>query len=300
MSPSIFELADIEATNAEIIQNLSNHWPVDLLDVYNHRTDCENCTRTDYDTECPHVLQTYEITRSFKDGLQVIPEPANSCKVKADPYKLQRAEELYRDLRLPKEFADKTIREYDPKKNESQISARKLCIGYVNGFIDLVAKGQGLVISGPTGTGKTHLVVGVAKGIISQHLRGVRFIDVGVWASDFVYGSRSFDEKKKTIEGMKNAEVLVLDDLGAEKELSSKATAIGAIQLVLKHRYNQSKPTIITSNLSQDDLNEYIGQRVWSRVRGKSMFLNINGYDHRTANRNHEWGDIGELREEPA
>jgi DNA replication protein DnaC len=299
MSPSIFELVDIDATNDEIVQNLSNHWPVDLLDVYNHRTDCDNCTRIDYNLECPHVLQTYEITRSFKDGLQVIPEPVGGCKAKADPYKLQRAEDLYKDLRLPKEFTDKTIREYEPK-NDSQISARKLCVGYLNGFINLAAKGQGLVISGPTGTGKTHLVVGIAKGIISQHLRGVKFIDVGVWASDFVYGSRSFDEKKKTIEGMKNAEVLVLDDLGAEKELSSKATAIGAIQLILKHRYNQTRPTIITTNLNQTELSEYIGQRVWSRVRGKSMFLNLTGYDHRTANRNHEWGDIGELREEPA
>jgi DNA replication protein DnaC len=210
-----------------------------------------------------------------------------------------RAEELYQDLRLPLEFADKTVNEYKPK-NEVQISARGLCVSYVNGFVELASKGQGVVISGPTGTGKTHLVVGVAKGIISQHLRGVRFVDVGVWASDFVYGSRSFDEKKKTIEGMKNAEVVILDDLGAEKELSSKATAIGAIQLILKHRYNQAKPTIITTNLNQTELSEYIGQRVWSRVRGKSMFINLTGGDHRTANRNHEWGDIGELREEPA
>lgn len=121
-----------------------------------------------------------------------------------------------------------------------------------------------------------------------------------MWASDFTYGSRSFDEKKKTIEGMKNADVVVLDDLGAEKELSSKGTAIGAIQLVLKHRYNQARPTIITTNLGQQDLEDYIGQRVWSRIRGKSMFLMLTGVDRRTADRNHAWGDIGVMIDESA
>lgn len=142
MLPLISELDYVEATNDEIITNLETHRPVDLLDVYNHRTECENCNRDDYEKECPFILQTYGIIRTFNHGLQVHTEPASSCRAKADPYRAARVAELFKDLRLPKEFTDKTVKEYEPGNNDSQASAKKLSVGYVNGFIDMAERGR--------------------------------------------------------------------------------------------------------------------------------------------------------------
>lgn len=280
--PVIPELTAIEATEEEVRHNLERPWPVDLLTVFEHRTECEGCTRESYNEECPFLLYSYEIIRSVH-GLQVMYEFTDSCRAKNDPYRQSRIDELIANMRLPYEFKDKTIKEYDPKDNESQKEAKKQIAAYVNGFEPHYRMGEGLVITGPTGTGKTHLVVGMAKGLIQLHLHIVHFVDVGVWASDFVYGSRSFDEKKKTIESMKFADVLVLDDLGAEMELKNRANVTGSLQTVLLYRYNEAKPTIITTNIKSDDLKTHLGQRVWSRLEGKCQFIPVVGPDQRVA-----------------
>lgn len=277
------------ATEQEIIENLQQGHGLDLLDIYQHRTDCENCTRTDYDTDCPWILREYVIRR--KEGLDVTYNRATSCKIKPDPFRQERIDYLLQELRIPREYQDKTINEYKAAV-ESQVKGKRICVEYVKNFAEAWDTGAGLVITGPTGTGKTHLAVGLAKGIIQQHLGLVRFVDVGVWASDFVYGSQSFEGKKSVIDKMKRAQLLILDDLGAEQDLTSKNTVVGALQLILKHRTNEALPTIITTNMPQRELQDYLGQRIWSRVYQKSDFIALIGNDYRGMGQYQDWQEV--------
>ncbi len=279
----------MQATEQEVRGNLQAKGFIDLLEVYEHRTECYSCTRMSH-SQCPFILRKYDIFRD-QDGIWVTSDLISSCKAQADPYKVARSEELMLEFKAPWELKDKTVQEYKAE-NSSQIKAKNTCIDYVKDLPNRLVGGEGLIFIGPTGTGKTHLAIGTAKGIINQHQRLVRFVDVGTWASDFVYGSRSFDEKKKSIEQMKRADILVLDDLGQEMELSSKGSVIGAIQLILKHRTNEAKATIITSNINEDTLADYLGQRIWSRVRSRSDVLVMTGADHR-ASIPRGWEDIG-------
>jgi len=292
-APTIPELLEIRATEQEIRGNLQAKGFIDLLEGYEHRTECYSCTRTAH-SQCPFILREYEIFRDH-EGIWVTSELVNSCKAQPDPYKVARSAELMQEFKAPWELRDKTVQDYKAG-NSSQIKAKAACVDFVKELPDRLVGGEGLIFIGPTGTGKTHLAIGTAKGIINQYQRLVRFVDVGTWASDFVYGSRSFEEKKKSIEQMKRADILVLDDLGQEMELSSKGTVIGAIQLILKHRTNEAKSTIITSNINETTLAEHLGQRIWSRVRNRSDVVIMTGADHREYKAT-GWEDLGRVKE---
>lgn len=72
-------------------------------------------------------------------------------------------------------------------------------------------------------------------------------------------------------------DVLVVDDLGAEKT-SEYAHAV--IYSILNNRYEDMKPTIITTNLSSKDITGSYGGRILSRIASGSV-ITLDGNDRR-------------------
>lgn len=112
-----------------------------------------------------------------------------------------------------------------------------------------------LVIYGGKGNGKTHLAAAVANHLIARH-QPVLFVNVPEfldWLRES-YSHRSFDDTEGTFarrfELVRNAPVLVLDDLGAE---SDTPWANEKLYILLNYRLEMRLPTMITSNLRFDD-----------------------------------------------
>lgn len=72
--------------------------------------------------------------------------------------------------------------------------------------------------------------------------------------------------------------VLVLDDLGAEK---STEWSMATLFTIINRRYENIAPTIITSNLSLDELSRHIGDRITSRIVGMCRVIEFKGKDRR-------------------
>jgi len=112
-----------------------------------------------------------------------------------------------------------------------------------------------LVLYGGKGNGKTHLAAAAANHLIVQG-RPVLFVNVPEfldWLRDS-YSRSSFDNTEETFtrrfELVRDAPVLVLDDLGAE---SVTAWANEKLYILLNYRLEMRLPTMITSNLHFDD-----------------------------------------------
>ncbi|MBM3121729.1 MAG: ATP-binding protein, partial [Chloroflexi bacterium] len=58
---------------------------------------------------------------------------------------------------------------------------------------------------------------------------------------------------------MRQARLLVLDDLGTQ---ASTPWAVEKLYQLLNHRYNATLPTVITTNLSLDDLDARLRSRI--------------------------------------
>jgi DNA replication protein DnaC len=146
---------------------------------------------------------------------------------------------------------------------------------------------KGLFFQGPPGVGKTHLAVAVLRQVIMT--RGARglFYDT----RDLLRVIRStYDPVNRTAEmdvlrPVIECDILVLDDLGAEK---TSEWVEETLNLIVNSRYSERRTTIFTSNYDDnpdntdpDSLLFRIGFRMRSRLHEMCEFLYLDGGDYR-------------------
>src|SRR5436190_5556954 len=147
--------------------------------------------------------------------------------------------------------------------------------------------GRGLLLEGQPGVGKTHLAVAVLRQVIqTTGARGL-FYDT----RDLLRVIRStYDPAIRTTElevlrPVMTADLLLLDDLGAEK---TSEWVEETMNLIVNTRYNERRLTIFTSNYADipDDtdpnaLRFRIGHRTRSRLHEMCACIAMSGADYR-------------------
>jgi DNA replication protein DnaC len=150
----------------------------------------------------------------------------------------------------------------------------------------------GLLFMGPQGVGKTHLAVGIIKGLIK---RGVpclfRTFPELLKEIQNSYSPISQSSEFSLLSPVLDTEVLVLDELGAQ---TPSSWVKDTVSYIINHRYGESKVTIFTTNYQDQDesanvsqkgaaftLAERIGEQMRSRLFEMCKTVIINGNDFR-------------------
>lgn len=153
----------------------------------------------------------------------------------------------------------------------------------------LIASNEdGIVLRGNTGCGKTHLAIAIAKQIPTED-KQVR----GSWetipgtifttAPELLLKIRSAfrDDAKQSEEQLidyySGCELLILDDLGSEK---TSEFAVTTLYVIIDRRLRDCRKTIITTNMSQQEIEQTFGARIASRLSGMEN-IKINMPDYR-------------------
>src|SRR5680860_73796 len=119
-----------------------------------------------------------------------------------------------------------------------------------------------LFLHGPCGAGKTHLAVAIARYALEWHNTSVYFAVVPdlldhLRATFDPNSGSAYDDRFNTI---RNAQLLVLDDIGTE---NATPWAREKLYQIINHRYMEQLPTVITSNVDQRKVDD----RIMSRIR---------------------------------
>ena len=211
---------------------------------------------------------------------------------------LQREERRLAAARVPDRYKDydldgfHILHESDPSIARAYQYARKFVEAY-----PVDTAGKGLLFTGSIGVGKTHLAVGVLRRLIRE--RGVKglFSDYRELLKSIQnsYNPQVATTELELLRPVFHAEVLVLDDLGAQKP---NEWVWDTVALILNTRYNNRQTTIITTNYPdmpagggaktdveraarEQTLGDRIGDRMRSRLAEMCIGVEMKGTDFR-------------------
>ena len=139
-----------------------------------------------------------------------------------------------------------TFENYQGEENKSLIIAKN----FVKDYEEMKKENIGLLFYGSVGSGKTYLACCIANALIKEYRIGVKIRNFAQIINELQKGGFDFD-KNAYIESLVNTSVLILDDLGIERDTSY---AKEQVYNIVNNRYLKQKPTIFTTNLSYDTI----------------------------------------------
>jgi DNA replication protein DnaC len=201
----------------------------------------------------------------------------NGTPFMLDDDKLGRWERVY----IPKRFRGATFETF--RVNEHN----KRMFETVKAWVESCTKEQdrGLLLGGTIGTGKTHLMYAMGRELA----RRGRWPVYKNFASVCIEMKNAWREKESGTylkEMMQEADILLLDDLGAEmREKTEQGWVTEMVYELVEVRYNDMLPTVIATNLAMSEIATRYTGRVASRLAEMSVALWVEGYDYRLQGR---------------
>lgn len=164
---------------------------------------------------------------------------------------------------------------------------------YMDGADRFVKAGVGLILYGDRGTGKTLLTTLLLKHILALGIEGY-FVPMQEMISAFMEGFRNQEKADRFRRRVRNAPVLVIDDVGKDylkrttdtgTEVRDFATStVGrAFDSLLRHRMAAAKPTIFTTNYELEELKQAYGGDVFGLVEERAVTWRVKGDNFRPA-----------------
>lgn len=138
-------------------------------------------------------------------------------------------------------------------------------------------KFKNLVLTGPTGTGKTYCANLIQHELTQKgfnvHLTST--FNLVKRMKDYLYGQDAM-----VPDDFFNSDLLIIDDLGAEPTIKNSDEML---HTVINERYSNNQPFIITTNLTKDQVSTRYDDRILGRIydKSKSAIIIFNGKDLR-------------------
>lgn len=234
--------------------------------------------------DCPEAQRKWAEHDAEKERQRIAEE-------QAEQYRRQQAriQRLLGSSGIKKRFQQRRFENFladTPARRKAFSIAKE----YADTFDRHRVDGTGLYIEGTNGTGKTHLAAAIAMQLITERKIPV----ICKTAGDLLLDIKSAFDKEGASEAQvldiyKKVELLVIDDLGKEQ---CTDWSISTLYSILNDRYEEMRPTIVTTNYNSDDLIRALTPKgydnlkvvaIISRLREVSQVMTMAWEDYRSA-----------------
>ena len=244
------ELSVLKNKKIDLLKNAGKS-----MDDLSPHFECSNCNDTGYiktsngSVLCPCIKQRlYNIQYNNSNIYDL--ENQNFSKFRFD---------FYSDTPDPEKYNSKI----SPREN--MIKIKELCNHFIDNFDD--PNENNLLFCGNPGLGKTFLSSCIANEIIKKE-KTVLYQTAPIMLDniiDYKFGKNNND----IVKSINNADLLIIDDLGTEAKNNLKITELfNIINSRLLNQNNKITKTIISTNLSLQDLYGTYEERILSRIIG--------------------------------
>ena len=252
------ENLSLQARRAELLT--ANGYPLDYLDdIYT----CPKCHDTGTyklaPCECLDRLYNIELTKELGTLLQHGDESFERF-----------------DLNL---YSSEYDARYGVVPREAMKKVYDICRRWAESFPNV---NSNLLLQGDTGLGKTYLSACIARTVAG----GGFSVCYDSAAAAFEYfeqqkfsrGTEEGAAAAKRVERMCDCDLMILDDLGTEMITPMSQSALYTL---INRRLTAGRPTIISTNCSDDDLEKKYTPQIYSRIAGEFLRLPFAGRDIR-------------------
>lgn len=207
-----------------------------------------------------HTRKQYEITLDEDEAPVKVPVMCD-CKqreVEAEKAELQKftdmevVQRLRKESLISPEFESATFSNF--REDRENAYNLKLCRRYAERFNVMMEKNQGLIFYGNVGTGKTFAAACIANHLLARGVPVVMTSFIKLLSAMQTFGT----DKEKLIADLNRAHLLIIDDLGAERETDF---ALENVYNIIDSRWRAKRPLILTTNLTIKEIREPVNTR---------------------------------------
>lgn len=205
--------------------------------------------------DCPEAVAEYERQQAERDA-----EIEAKRREEEAREMRKRVRRIIGDSGMNARFLRRTFDTFQPTSENQK--ALRVCAAYADNFREKLPKNNpepgrnGLFITGPKGTGKTHLAAAIANQLMQQGAPVIcmTMIDLlerikRTYEQNRQYGGEI--SEGSVLDTYKRVQLLIIDDMGKEP---ATEWAVSKIYAIINARYEAYMPTIITTNYTDAEL----------------------------------------------
>lgn len=276
-------------------------FPQNIKDVQMNEGDYIGEDGLIYCGKCNEKKQRKIPASDFTNWEEMVVRCICKCQIREKKIQQEEEEKIQKIERIERlknssliDYKLREVRFNDFQKDSDNQKAYNLARRYVDRFDEMYKDNQGILLWGTVGTGKSFIAACIANELLDRMVPVIMTSFVKILQN--IQGNP--DEEKVFMNRLNDASLLIIDDLGTERNTDY---ALEKVYNIIDSRYRLGKPLILTTNMTVSEMQENTDiryKRIYDRIFEMCFPVRISGKSWRQKEAAKRFDEMKKLMEE--